>query len=147
MPAIFGPRDVLFKGLVVRELTRRTWTRRLGEFDEIDFVFFQGLGALRYRTGNESQPTTVGGCLEMVNSPGCARDGLGAERYVRVFLRIRGIFRRTGCMVLQGARQIEGIDGVATLGCAVLNGVFPDFLVRVLLILAPRRTRGKVDCF
>src|SRR5437868_10411065 len=42
-------------------------------------------------------------------------------------------------------RQIEAIDRVTALGRAILQRVFPDFLVVVLLLFVPWRAGGEVE--
>ena len=46
---------------------------------------------------------------------------------------------------VDGMRQIEAIDRVTALGRAILQRVFPDFLVVVLLLFVPWRAGGEVE--
>ena len=48
-------------------------------------------------------------------------------------------------MVGESSGNVEGEDGVAALGGAILHDIFPLFLVIVFLGLGPRVARGEID--
>ena len=69
---------------------------------------------------------------------------MSAGSEIGFFVGVTLFFRRCSLIAGESGANIQGEDGVAAFGDAILHHIFPLFFVIVLLCLCPRAASGEV---
>src|SRR5438270_11534349 len=132
MTVVGRPAQVLFDGMIMRELSRcsRCWTRKI---DSIDLELTDLLLAFGNRRSGQSQRAPIRRRNQFVHPPRHMRQLSRARCDVRGILFFLKRLRGSAAMPRQSICQIKAEDYIRTLRLSVLVGIFPFFLVSILL--------------
>src|SRR5438445_5279738 len=93
----------------------------------------------------EARPTAIGSDFELPHTPRSLCDGASRQRCVLFLFHFRSFSGPRRSVHIERMLQIEAVEHVPTFSRAILDGILPDFLIRILLGFIPGSARGEID--